>query len=802
MIKVVQLLLFSVLFLVVKVSSAQSQRTISGFVTNASSGEALYGAKIYDTISKNGTVSNEYGFYSLTIPNQQAVFRITYLGLDRSYVTVPVNTNELDLFMNKSVQELDAIVVSGKKSSIEETNAGTFELSLEKVEKLPVFMGEKDVIKTLQLFPGVSSGGEGTSGLYVRGGGPDQNLVLLDGVPIYNANHLFGFFSVFNSDALSKVTMIKGGFPARYGGRTSSVLNMKMKEGNLKKYNTEGSIGLIASRLLVEGPIKKDKSAFMISARRTYIDALTRPIMAITDSNNSGGYFFYDLNTKVHYKLNNKHHVYVSGYFGKDKATFKNSGYYETDDTGAYSQQNNSEEFLKWGNAIGAARWNWRIGPRLFVNTTLTFSNYHFEVGSISTSNIKNNGVETSLIDTYQYQSKITDWSGKMDYTFIPSANHYIKFGYGDTYHKFTPGVFSASEQINQNEESVDFGSSLQFAHELFAYAENDHKLNNRIKINYGLHYSSFIVGQTSYNVIQPRLSANIIATDASSVKISYARTAQFLHLLSNTGIGLPTDLWVPATEKIEPILAHQVSLGYNYLFNNRYNLVIEGYYKKMNNQIQYKEGASFIGTGQDWQTKVEVGKGWSYGGELLLEKKKGDFTGWVGYTLSWTNRQFDNLNNGEIFPYTYDRRHDLSIALTYELNKKWDFGVVFVLASGRAVSLSTQTYTVANNPISYPLNFDEASYFSSINNYRMPLYHRLDLGANYHKQKKWGESTWSFSIYNVYSRQNAFYLFVDKTQNDPRLMQMALFPIIPSVSWKFNLNYEQIKKNRDAKKR
>lgn len=311
MIKVVQLLLFSVLFLVVKVSSAQSQRTISGFVTSASSGEALYGAKIYDTISKNGTVSNEYGFYSLTIPNQQAVFRITYLGLDRSYVTVPVNTNELDLFMNKSVQELDAIVVSGKKSSIEETNAGTFELSLEKVEKLPVFMGEKDVIKTLQLFPGVSSGGEGTSGLYVRGGGPDQNLVLLDGVPIYNANHLFGFFSVFNSDALSKVTMIKGGFAARYGGRTSSVLNMKMKEGNLKKYNTEGSIGLIASRLLDEGPIKKDKSAFMISARRTYIDALTRPIMAITDSNNSGGYFFYDLNTKVHYKLNNKHHSEV-----------------------------------------------------------------------------------------------------------------------------------------------------------------------------------------------------------------------------------------------------------------------------------------------------------------------------------------------------------------------------------------------------------------------------------------------------------------------------------------------------------
>ena len=771
------------------------QRTISGYITDNASGEPMYLARIFDTISRKGTVSNEYGFYSITLPSQSVVLRVSILGMETQFISVPLGQNELDVKLNGLSQELEEVKVSAEslRKSTEETNSGTLELSLDKVEKLPVFMGEKDVVKTLQLMPGVASGGEGSSGLYVRGGGPDQNLILLDDVPVYNAAHLFGFFSVFNNDALSKVTMIKGGFPARYGGRTSSVLDMRMKEGNLNKYNVEGSIGLISSKVLVEGPIKKDKTAFIVSARRTYADLLIKPFLA--NKENKGGYYFYDLNAKIHHKINNKHHLYLGGYFGQDRAKFSNESSYQSVN-GDYSSTYESKNSLGWGNAIGALRWNYRIAPKLFLNTTATFSHYKFNIGAEDrSSSTDSSGTNTSSF-RINYFSNIQDWSGKMDFTYVPNTKHYVKFGLGDTYHTFKPGVLSVKGENNGEEENYapDL-TNVQYAHEAFAFIEDDHRVLNWLKINYGVHFSTFFVKSKTYAALQPRVPGNAVLSDNSSLKFSYARTAQFIHLLSNTGIGLPTDLWVPSTKNIGPITANQVSLGYNQLFGKSYNLMVEGYYKTMDNLIQYKEGVSFIGTSSDWENKVEVGKGWSYGAEVFFEKKQGDLTGWVGYTLSWTERQFDNINGGEKFPYTYDRRHDVSVALTYQLDEKWDFGVVFVASTGRAVSLPTQQYNVAPNPVlgnSFGGYYQQINYLSSVNGYRMPAYHRLDVGVNRTRVKPWGETVLSFSIYNVYSRQNAFFIYVGTNYEtgEKTLKQVALFPIIPSVSWKFKLTH------------
>lgn len=778
------------LFLVLtEITHAQTNRTISGYVTDASSGEPIYLAKIYDTISKKGTISNEYGFYSLTIPAQDAVLKVTYIGMHIQFIDAPASLSELSISLEPSVQNIQEVNVNaeGSKKSTEETNSGTIELSLDKVDKLPVFLGEKDVIKTLQLMPGVSSGGEGSSGLYVRGGSPDQNLILLDGVPVYNASHLFGFFSVFNNDALSKVTMIKGGFPARFGGRASSVLDMHMKEGNTKNYYAQGSVGLIASRLMVEGPIVKEKSGFIISARRTYLDLLIRPFMDI-ENEGAGGYHFYDFNAKTHYKINDKHHLYLSGYFGKDKAAFKYRG--ENTYNGTTYKIDN-EEYLGWGNGIGALRWNYRLGPKIFMNTTLTYSKYEFALGFNGNSEWTENGETSKEAFEGRYFSNINDWSLKSDFTYVPNSNHYIKFGAGDIYHTFKPGVFTTKEDFNGEIDEASFGSDSLYANELSAYIEDDHRINDWLKINYGLHLSGFLTKNKGYAQLQPRVSGNAALNDHSSIKFSYARSAQYIHLLSNTGIGLPTDLWVPATAKIKPITSDQLSVGYNYIIGKKYNFMVEGYYKTLNNVIQYKEGASFLGISGDWQDKVEIGKGWAYGAEFFLEKKVGKLTGWLGYTLSWATRQFDNINGGEIFPYTYDRRHDISVALTYEINETWDFGAVFVYNTGRAVSLPTSQISSADNPIiSNSWHYQsQLNYLNNINGYRMPNYHRMDIGFNHHKKKKWGESIWSFSIYNVYNRQNAYYLYTEYNADGTKsLMQVSIFPIIPAFSWQFKL--------------
>ncbi len=770
---------------------AQEKRTISGYVSDEGTGEMLIGATIYDTLHRLGAVANEYGFYSITVPNEEIILKISSFGMSPKYLVVLKGTAEVNVSLS-NIKELEEVIISAAdgQRNVESTNSGTIELQMDKIDKLPVLLGEKDVIKIIQLLPGVKSGGEGSSGLYVRGGGPDQNLILLDGVPIYNASHLFGFFSVFNSDALSQVTLIKGGFPARYGGRVSSVLDMRMKEGNTKQYNIEGSVGLIASRILIEGPLIKDRTAFAFSARRTYIDVLTLPFQK---KDAKGGYFFYDLNAKIHHKINDKHHLYLSSYLGKDKAYVKGTYDYTN---GTEKTEVKEESALKWGNAIAALRWNYRISPKLFANTTLTYSQYLFNIGYDATEVSTDNGVKNEANFGFTYTSGINDWAIKSDFTFIPNPNHNIKFGVGDTYHTFKPGVNRFNSTGSSGDIDTSYGSYFQYAHELFTYIENDHIITNRLKINYGLHLSVFLVGDKTYAQLQPRFSGNYILTDHSSIKLAYSRTAQYLHLLSNTGIGLPTDLWVPATEKIAPVIADQVSVGYNHEFLKQYNIVVEAYYKKMNNLIQYKEGAGFLGSATDWQSKVEAGQGWAYGGEVFIEKRKGRFSGWLGYTLSWAQRQFDGINGGERFFYKYDRRHDVSVAITYDINEKWDVGLVFVYGTGNAVTLPTQYIGVASNPITSAFGSSTVGYFNAVNDYRMPAYHRMDIGFNRTKKVKWGETVLSLSVYNLYNRQNAFYIYTQPGNDGTnKLKQVSLFPIIPSISWKFKIDFDALKK-------
>src|SRR5690554_5701221 len=537
----------------------------------------------------------------------------------------------------RGLTELEGVEIRAtqERDILERTQMSSVDISMDKVRDLPVLFGERDVLKTIQLLPGVQSGSEGSSGMYVRGGGPDQNLILIDGVPIYNATHLFGFFSVFNTDAINSVKLIKGGFPAEYGGRLSSVVDIRMKEGNTKEIHGEGGIGLIASRLTVEGPIVKDKTSFMISGRRTYIDVLTRPIIR-AQGDIDAGYYFYDLNAKVNHKFSERSRIYLSGYFGNDRFYVKDQYSYGG---AGYQQDDRYEARLQWGNGIGALRWNYVFNPRLFSNTTVTYSKYTFNIFNQSESAYEENGNTVNNFSRIEYLSGIQDWSGKIDFNFLPNPDHYIKFGGGYIYHMFNPGINRYRERSENNHADTLFGSSKIYANEFYGYIQDDFKITERIKLNGGLHFSGFAVEDKTYFSVQPRFSGRYIINERTSLKASYATMAQYLHLLTNAGIGLPTDLWVPPTADIKPQTAHQIALGAAHQPVKGYEVSLEAYYKKMDNLIEYRDGASFMGNAGDWQSKVATGKGWSYGAELMIEKKIGKTNGWIGYTLSWTDR-------------------------------------------------------------------------------------------------------------------------------------------------------------------
>ena len=788
---------------------SQKTVTISGYIDESETGEKLLGGTIYDLNSGKGTITNDYGFYSLTLPIDSVRIRVSYIGFT-TQVFKDYLENDIQINFSLKNQMLNEVeILSSKEEFIhQKSEMSSIDLSMDKVKNLPAFFGENDIMKTIQLLPGVQTGSEGTSGIYVRGGGPDQNLILLDGVPVYNASHLFGFFSVFNSDAINSTKLVKGGFPARYGGRLSSVIDIKMKEGNMKKFHGQGSIGLIASKISLEGPIIKDKTSFILSARRTYLDILAKPFIAAnqrnqnskgsenSSSSTSGGYYFYDFNGKINHKINEKHRLYLSNYMGRDKAYLDFDVNYNID---SLAQSENSQSELSWGNIISALRWNYMLNNKVFINTTLRYSKYDFLISLGNETQSVNNANNSSITNvrnySYAYLSNIEDWSAKVDVDWMPNPDHLVKFGVGDIYHTFIPGVTTIDFGSADTSIGLNYGGQNHYAHEVSFYGEDDWKVNKNLKGNAGIHISSFFVGSKNYSFLQPRLSLRYLINDKSSFKMGYSKMGQFLHLLTNSGIGLPTDLWVPATEKIKPQFSDQIAIGYARTFNDEIELSIEGYYKTMNNLIEYKDGASFNDAQNDWQEKVHVGKGSSYGLELLIEKKIGKTTGWIGYTLSWTNRLFDSINFGNTYPYRYDRRHDIGIAITHEFNERINCGIVWVYGTGNAVTLGLESYSSFNSSMVGDLpNFNLSNpsvttidHINSRNNYRMPAYHRLDVSVNIKKEKKWGERTLSFGVYNAYSRQNPFYLEFTRNENgDPQLSQFSLFPLIPSITYSF----------------
>ncbi len=764
---------------------SQERYTISGYIRDSLSRETLIGATVQSKGTGKGVSSNQYGFFSITLPAGDHSFLVSFVGYTPLEKIITVQGDmSIDFSLLSKASLSQEIIISSRKRDANVKNAqmGQIDLSVNRMRSLPVIFGELDPLKTLQLFPGVSNAGEGNSGLYVRGGGPDQNLILLDDAVVYNTGHLFGFFSVFNGDAIKNVSLIKGGMPAQYGGRLSSVLDVAMKDGNMKKFQVDGGIGSISSRLTLQGPIKGDKSSFMISGRRTYIDALVKPFIKKGSQFDGSGYYFYDLNAKFNYRFSDKDRLYVSGYFGRDVFDFVN----------------NRREFdvnIPWGNATLTTRWNHVFSKKLFINTTLVYNDYNFSLGAL-----QNNF-------NFTLNSGIRDVNIKSDLDHFLSPEHKLKYGLQYTFHRFSPSIVSGRQ------DSVVFqpnNAQLKYAREMAAYIQDDWEVGDKLKINYGLRWSGFqqvgpytrygtdkfgnrldsSVFKTGepikfYSGLEPRLTMRYSINEETSLKGAVSRNRQYIHLVSNAGTTLPTDVWVPSTFRVKPQLSWQYSLGlYKNLKDNMWETSIEVYYKSMLNQIEYREG--YTPSITDPEEEFVFGKGWSYGAEFFINKTKGKFTGWIGYTLAWSWRKFAELNQGNKYPAKFDRRHDLSVVATYELNNKWKLSSVFVYATGNAASLPERFYLIEGVL---------TQQYSSINKYRLPSYHRLDISAVYTpvpKRPKKVSSNWVFSLYNAYSRRNPYFFYFDQTGSafdgslQVQAKQVSLFPVLPSVTYNF----------------
>jgi hypothetical protein len=781
-----KVLLFILIYFLPVAVFSQNKFTISGYVKDSLSGETLIGSTISVKNRSAGITSNQYGFYSLTLTEGTYTFICSYIGYQTRIEEITLDRNkEFNFEMAPKLTASQEIIISGRRRDANVKNAqmGVIDLSIEQIRSAPAFLGEIDLLKTIQLLPGVRNAGEGSAGIYVRGGGPDQNLIMLDDAVVYNTGHLFGFFSIFNADAIKSTSLIKGGMPAQYGGRLSSVLDVSMKDGNDKKFQVDGGLGLIASRISLQGPIKKEKASFIISARRTYADAIAKPFVKSSSPYKGSGYYFYDMNAKVNYKFSEKDRLYLSGYFGKDKFDFLNA-------------KRSLDVGVLWGNTTGTVRWNHVFNNRLFGNTTVVYNDYQF------TFTARQNDFKVKL------SSGIKDFNIKQDFDLYPSTGHKLKFGAQYTYHTFIPSVISGKQ------DSVEFkpkNAQTKYAHEVAAYLQDNWDISNKLKANIGLRWSAFQqIGPYKifkndangnhldstlykrgepvviYNGFEPRFTLRYSLNDETSLKGSVTKNYQYIHLVSNAGTTLPTDLWVPSTYKVKPQDSWLYALGLfkNYK-ENTYETSLEVYYKEMNNQIEYEEGYT-PNTLEDTENYFTFGKGWSYGAEIFVNKTKGRLTGWIGYTFSWTWRKFRDLNFGNKYPAKYDRRNDLSIVGAYELNTKWKLSSAFVFGTGNAASLPQRFY-IFNGVLTQE--------YSRINQYRLPSYHRLDLSAVYTPNKKPNsklKSQWVFSVYNLYSRKNPYFIYFDQEGNPYngtlhiQAKQVSLFPVIPAVTWNF----------------
>jgi len=755
-------------------SQAQQKFTINGNVKDVKNGEEMFGATVsVKEIPSIGTATNAYGFYAITLPEGTYNIIAQYVGYEPKIIQIILNANiKQDFLIGESVSELKEVVISAEKKNenVSRPQMGIEKLDIQEIKNIPVLFGEKDVIKTLQMLPGVKSAGEGSTGFFVRGGGADENLILLDEAQVYSASHLLGFFSVFNSDAIKDATLYKGGMPAEYGGRLASVLDIKMNDGNSNKFGGSGGLGLISSRLNLEGPIIKDRGSFMVSGRRTYADVFLK--LSKDSSLNNTRLYFYDFNVKTNYRIDSKNRIFLSGYFGNDVLGFGNTF------------------GLNWGNATGTLRWNHLFNAKLFSNTSLIYSNYDYQIDI---------GLGES---TLKIKSKIRDWNLKQDFTYFTSNSHLVKFGFNTILHTISPGSITSDNTDDLNNTIYSDRKSWENA----IYVSDEWKINSKLNVNSGLRASGFSIlkygdyynyndqGNVTdtltnlssgiihtYFNLEPRFSASYSLHETTSLKASYSRTTQNIHQLSNTTSGSPTDVWIGSSNYVKPAIADQVSLGYfKNLKENKYEFSTEIYYKWLDNQIDYKDGAE-LNANENVETELVFGNGRAYGIEFFVKKKTGKLTGWISYTLSKTERSFDRINNGNYFAAKQDRTHDIAIVAIYSLTPKWTLSANWVYNTGNAVTFPTGKYSIEGNVVSL---------YSDRNQDRMPANHRLDIGATYlHKKTAKWESSWSFSIYNAYARENAYTITFRKSKDNPEkteAVQTSLFKIIPSVTYNF----------------
>ena len=803
---------------VVVLKRRPKQVTVSGFVRDKRSAESLIGASVYEAHSRVGTASNNFGFFSLTLPPGDITIRSSYIGytshqhilngLERDTVLT------IELEPSASLQEVVITGQSNDKQSVLSTQMGALEINQQTIRSTPVMFGEADIIKTLQLTPGVSAGTEGTAGMYVRGGNVDENLFLIDGNPVYQINHIGGIFSAFNPEAISGMDFFKSGFPSRYGGRLSSVVDVHTKEGNMKEYHGSASIGLISGNLNFEGPIIKDRTSFNIGLRRTWLDVLSAPAVAIANKITKkdgtrlrARYAFHDLNLKVNHIFNDRSRMYLSLYNGNDVLKGGSTDFPDQDSDNNYNYD--SDVSLRWGNIMATAGWTYVFNNRLFGKVSGVFTRYHSRLRNTEHDVVGNEGDE-DYSDSFrenETNTGITDFGLRTSFDYLPASAHHIRFGGDYLVHRFHP-EYNRSVAYEKNEETSveigqEFANDLLWGHEAGVYAEDDWTLSSAVRLNAGLRFSLFNVQGKTYTGLEPRVSLRWLLDDNLSFKASYSRMNQYVHLISNSFISLPTDAWMPVTRKLKPLISDQVSAGFYYNLNKEYNFSVEGYYKTLDNLLEYRDGHTFTPSFVNWEDKLTAGEGRSYGAEFMVRKETGRTTGWVGYGLSWSDRQFDELNQGARYPARFDNRHKLNIVVMHKISPKVELSAAWSYASGNHVTLSLENYyengtgSPTNNDNHYMDASESIDYYEGRNNYQLPAYHRLDLGIKIYRPKKKGRmGIWTVSIYNVYSRMNPFMIYKsDKTvpdpgssygKNVPVFKTIGIMPIIPSISYTY----------------
>ncbi len=779
--------------------NAQTPRarvTVSGHITDKASGETLIGAGVITDGA--GAATNTYGFYTLTIPQGKGVsLKYSYVGYDDVTLTLDLlrdTTVNVALKANSELKE--AVVSAQRESGIMATKMSAIEIPMNMIKNTPVLFGEADVLKTIQLMPGVQSGAEGFSGIYVRGGGPDENLLLLDGISLYNAEHMLGLFSIFQPEAVKKVTLYKGSFPARYGGRTSSIIDVRTNDGNLHETHGTVGVGVLCDKFHLEGPIAKGRTAYSISARgmHTFLfDGILRAAKV------PANYYFFDMNGKLTHRFSDRDRLFLNAYYGRDIFHFMDEDEYEITGGSNEYRKYDDKTHIRWGNLLTSARWNHVFNGRLFSNATVAFTDYRMRMGY--TTSEKSQDTEYFYKYKFDYGSGIRDFTAKIDFDYTPAPRHIIKFGGEYVNHAYIPETYTTVEKENDKGQMVtdttytNKKEKNRLGHEMSFYIEDDFTVGGWLTLNPGVHLAMFLTSGKTYWSPEPRMSAKVDFGKGVSVKAAYSRMAQYVHLLSSAQITLPIDLWVPITRNIKPVTADQYSLGLYYNGLPGWEFSVEGYWKDMHNVLEYKDGVSFMASSQSWEDNVVMGDGRAYGVEVFIQKTIGKTTGWLGYTLAKSDRVFSNglINNGERYPYRYDRRHNISLVVNQQLGKKWDLSAVWTFATG-----GTTTIPERESIVMLPDGtFTQIDYAPHRNNYRLPPSHRLNIGVNYHKRLRRGESIWNFGVYNAYNRLNPnFVYYKADTKGDSesslytrkaKLKSVTILPIIPSFSYTYN---------------